>query len=247
MANSRQPAKRVLAPELTSAHLQVEGEVDDDEDDGDTNPPNFLVLPSGVGANRVLMVGVATEIEDVGQDDEYLRLRCSDPNGNVFYTYAGQYSKGPKATIAALEVPSRVAVIGKPKTYEQEGEVFVSLNPETVHEISEEEYDDMVVEAAEATVERFTSDQEDQKFEELAQSAHTDEKRLEVYDRCVEVLEAVHEGMADAPADDTFSEDELEQKGYDELRSLASEFDGISGNAAADDIVTALTDEPRPA
>lgn len=242
-SNSRQPAKRVLAPELTSAHTQVEGEAEDE----DTNPPNFLVLPSGAGANRVLMVGVATEIDDVGQDDEYLRLRCSDPDGNVFFTYAGQYSKGPKATITDLEVPSRVAVIGKPKTYEQEGDVFVSLNPETVHEISEEEYNDMVLEAAEATVERFASEAGSEKFETLAQSAHQESERVEVYDRCVEVLETLHEDMADDPADDTFSEDELEQKDYDELRALASEFDSVSGNAAADDIVSALAGEPRPA
>jgi len=244
-SNSRQPAKRVLAPELTTAHLQVEGETDDDDED--TNAPNFLVLPSGDGANRVLMVGVATAIKDVGEGEEYLRLRCTDPDGNVFFTYAGQWSKGPKATLTDLEVPSHVAIVGKPKTYEQEGEVFVSLNPESISEISPDQYNDMLVEATEATVERFTGEQGEQKLEELAQGAHTEEDREEVYDRCVGVLEAVHENMADAPSDDTFSEEELKDKDYDELRSLASQFDGVSGNAAADEIASALAGEPRPA
>jgi RPA family protein len=145
---SREVAQRVFAAEFNDASYTFK-ESDDDR------APVYLLLPTGERANRVFVVGTLTETEDVGEDDEYWRGRIVDPTG-TFFVYAGQYQPEAASTLRDLEPPAYVAVVGKPRTYEtDEGDVNVSVRPESITEVDAATRDQWVVETADRTLDRI--------------------------------------------------------------------------------------------
>jgi RPA family protein len=167
---TREVARRVFAREFNDASYTFK-ESDDDR------APVYVLLPTGQRANRVFLVGTLTETEDVGEDSEYWQGRVVDPNGDTFFMYAGQYQPDAASMLRELEPPAYVAVVGKPRTYEtDEGDVNVSVRPESISEVDEATRDRWVVEAAERTLERirrFTdADPEDPDIDEYIQMAH---------------------------------------------------------------------------
>ena len=144
----RQPAKRAFADEFADA-TEVFRESEDER------APKFAVLPTGERANRVFAVGTLTEAEDIGSDSEYWQARVVDPTG-TFYVYAGQYQPEAMIALRGIETPEYVAVVGKPRTYEtDDGDVLVSLTPESITVVDEATRDQWVVEAAEQTLDRL--------------------------------------------------------------------------------------------
>jgi len=147
-APSREVARRVLAAEFNDARYTF-------TESDDERAPVYSLLPTGERANRVFVVGTLTETEDVGDDAEYWRGRIVDPTG-TFFTYAGQYQPDAAATLRETETPVYAAVVGKPSTYEtEEGDVNVSLRPESITVVDDATRDRWVVEAAELTLERI--------------------------------------------------------------------------------------------
>jgi len=145
---SREVAQRVFAAEFNDASYTFK-ESDDDR------APVYLLLPTGERANRVFVVGTLTETEDVGEDDEYWRGRIVDPTG-TFFVYAGQYQPEAASTLRDLEPPAYVAVVGKPRTYEtDDGDVNVSVRPESITEVDAATRDQWVVETADRTLDRI--------------------------------------------------------------------------------------------
>jgi len=145
---TREVARRVFAREFNDASYTFK-ESDDDR------APVYVLLPTGERANRVFLVGTLTETEDVGEDSEYWQGRVVDPNGDTFFMYAGQYQPDAASMLRELEPPAYVAVVGKPRTYEtDEGDVNVSVRPESISEVDEATRDRWVVEAAERTLDR---------------------------------------------------------------------------------------------
>ena len=145
---SREVAQRVFADEFNDASYTFK-ESDDDR------APVYLLLPTGERANRVFIVGTLTETEDVGEDNEYWRGRIVDPTG-TFFVYAGQYQPDAASALRELEPPAYVAVVGKPRTYEtDEGEVNVSVRPESITEVAAATRDQWVVETADRTLDRI--------------------------------------------------------------------------------------------
>jgi len=70
--------------------------------------------------------------------------------------YAGQYQPDAASMLRELEPPAYVAVVGKPRTYEtDDGEVNVSIRPESITEVDAATRDRWVVETAERTLERI--------------------------------------------------------------------------------------------
>jgi hypothetical protein len=117
--------------------------------------PNYGLLPTGERANRVFLVGTLTEKEDIGEDSEYWRGRVVDPTG-TFFVYAGQYQPEAAAVLRDVEPPEYVAVVGKPGTYEtDDGEVNVSVRPESISLVDAATRDRWVAETAERTLERI--------------------------------------------------------------------------------------------
>ena len=77
---SREVAYRVFADEFNDAHYTY---AESDEE----RAPNYLVTPTGARVNRLFVVGVLTEVEEVS--DGVIRARVVDPTG-AFVIYAGQ-------------------------------------------------------------------------------------------------------------------------------------------------------------
>ena len=146
---TREVARRVFADEFNDARYTF-------KESDDERAPVYVLLPTGERANRVFIVGTLTETEDVGEDSEYWQGRVVDPNGGTFYMYAGQYQPDAASVLRDAEPPAYVSVVGKPRTYEtDDGEVNVSVRPESITEVTEATRDRWVVETAERTIERI--------------------------------------------------------------------------------------------
>jgi RPA family protein len=156
---SREVARRVFAREFNDASYTF-------KESDDERAPVYLLLPTGERANRIFLVGTLTETEDVGEDSEYWQGRVVDPNGDTFFMYAGQYQPDAASMLRELEPPAYVSIVGKPRTYEtDDGEVNVSVRPESITTVGEATRDRWVVETAERTIDRIqrfdAADEED--------------------------------------------------------------------------------------
>ena len=176
---SREVARRVFAREFNDASYTF-------KESDDERAPVYLLLPTGERANRIFLVGTLTETEDVGEDSEYWQGRVVDPNGDTFFMYAGQYQPDAASMLRELEPPAYVSVVGKPRTYEtDDGEVNVSVRPESITTVGEATRDRWLVETAQRTVKRI----QDYQAAEAEEGAAVDEyvqMAREEYDLSVE-------------------------------------------------------------
>ena len=163
---TREVARRVFAREFNDASFTF-------KESDDERAPVYLLLPTGQRANRVFVVGTLTETEDVGEDSEYWQGRIVDPNGDTFFTYAGQYQPDAASALRELEPPAYVSVVGKPRTFEtDDGEVNVSVRPESITEVTEAERDRWVVETAEQTLDRVQAFEDGGEYVEMAREQY---------------------------------------------------------------------------
>jgi RPA family protein len=188
---TREVARRVFAREFNDATYTF-------KESDDERAPVYVLLPTGQRANRVFVVGTLTETEDVGEDSEYWQGRVVDPNGDTFFTYAGQYQPDAASMLRELEPPAYVAVVGKPRTYEtDEGEVNVSIRPESITEVDEATRDRWVLETAERTIERIGSFDDGDEYAEMAREEYDGSVRD--YKAAIEeALESLEAEQADA-------------------------------------------------
>ncbi len=142
----REPAWRVFAAEFNDATHETRGEGE--------RAPSYVITPLGGRVNRLLAVGVLTSNEPAGEDGSMRRAQITDPTG-VFHVYAGRYQPEALEVLENLEAPSIVAVVGKARTYSpEEGTVYTSIRPETIHPVTSAERDTWILEAAEQTADR---------------------------------------------------------------------------------------------
>ena len=184
---TREVARRTFAREFNDAHYTF-------KESEDERAPVYLLLPTGERANRVFVVGTLTETEDVGDDSEYWRGRVVDPTG-TFFVYAGQYQPEAAGVLRDTEPPAYVAVTGKPRTYEtDDGNVNVSLRPESITVVDEATRDRWVVETAERTVERIERFAEgEDEYATMAREHYGDD--LAAYrEAVVEAVESIEQG-----------------------------------------------------
>lgn len=193
---SREVARRAFAAEFNDANYTF-------RESDDERAPIYLLLPTGERANRVFVVGTLTEKENIGQDSEYWRGRVVDPTG-TFFAYAGQYQPEAAATLREIEPPAYVAIVGKPRTYEtDEGDVRVSLRPESITVVDQATRDRWVVETAERTIERIGAfDPETSEYAMMAGEQY--DLPVETYrDQAIAALESLEDGeSAEAPTAD---------------------------------------------
>jgi hypothetical protein len=189
---TREVARRVFAAEFNDATYTFK-ESDDDR------APVYSLLPTGERANRVFVAGTLTETEDVGDDSEYWRGRIVDPTG-TFFAYAGQYQPEATSVLRETETPAYVAVVGKPRSYEtDEGDVNVSLRPESITVVDGETRDRWVVETAERTLDRIEAFDTADEYDAMAETQYGPE--LSVYrDQVLAALEDL-EDDAEAAAE----------------------------------------------
>lgn len=143
----REIAWRIFAHEFNRSNLHVS--------EGDERAPNYIITPTGVKCNRLFIVGVVTEVENIGKDNNLWRARVADPTG-VFTVYAGQYQPEAAIFLSELQVPAYVAIVGKARKYEPEdGSVYISVRPEEMNAADEKQRDRWVLDTAERTLERI--------------------------------------------------------------------------------------------
>ncbi|MFB6085198.1 MAG: hypothetical protein ABEJ84_00095 [Halodesulfurarchaeum sp.] len=145
-APTREVAYRVFADEFAESTYSY-AESDDER------APQYLVTPTGARINRLFVVGVLTETEEVS--DGVLRARIVDPTG-AFVLYAGQYQPEALAFFERADPPIFVSLTGKARTFEPEGSdrILTSLRPERVSEVDAQTRDSWVVQTALHTLER---------------------------------------------------------------------------------------------
>jgi RPA family protein len=121
----REIAWRVFAGEYADASLG--------HSTGGERAPSYVVTPLGAKVNRLFLVGVITDVEDMGTEGQPMwRARLSDPTG-IFHIYAGQYQPEASTALSRIKPPAFCAVMGKARTYSpEEGVVYTSVRPEMV-------------------------------------------------------------------------------------------------------------------
>ncbi|AKB82627.1 Glycerol dehydrogenase [Methanosarcina barkeri 3] len=150
----REVAKRVFAREFEACR-EFEKLEHSDSEAADSKTPNLLISPLGLILNRVFVVGVVTELDNIGTQSEMWKARIVDPTG-AFTVYAGQYQPEASIFFSTIQVPAFIALTGKARTYEPEqGSIFVSIRAEEVNIVDEETRNRWVVDTAEQTVERL--------------------------------------------------------------------------------------------
>ena len=148
----REVAYRIFAHEFNRSNLHVS--------EGEERAPNYIITPTGVKCNRLFIVGVVTEVENIGKENNLWRARVADPTG-VFTIYAGQYQPEAAIFLSELQVPAYVALVGKARKYEPEdGSVYVSVRPEEINTADEKLRDRWVLDTAEHTLLRIRTIEE---------------------------------------------------------------------------------------
>ena len=138
---SRETAYRVFSKEFNASTETLKG--------NEEMSPTYIVSPLGSMINRVMVAGLLTEIDKTGTEEEPMwRGRVQDESGSFFIS-VGKFQQEASASMAGLEAPCRVSIIGKVRTYtSNDGRTFVSVRPEHIIEISEEDYKAWLLESA---------------------------------------------------------------------------------------------------
>ena len=143
---TREVAYRLFAAEFDDCDFQFS---ESDEE----RAPNFVITPTGGRVNRLFLVGVLTELEQV--NESMLRARIVDPTG-AFVVYAGQYQPEALSFLERTDPPAFLAVTGKARTYQPDDTdvVYSSVRPESISEVDAGTRDRWVVTTAEQTLDR---------------------------------------------------------------------------------------------
>src|SRR2546425_1688675 len=105
---NREVGWRLFAGEYNESNFEVGG--------GGDRAPTYVVTPLGARVNRLFVVGVLTDVENVGTDGQPMwRARVSDPTG-TFPVYAGQYQPEAAAKLAKGKTPAVAAILGESRT-----------------------------------------------------------------------------------------------------------------------------------
>jgi RPA family protein len=136
------------------------------------------------------VVGTLTETTDVGNDSEYWQARIVGPTG-TFFAYAGQYQPEAASALRNAEAPAYVAVVGKARTYEtDDGDVNVSIRPESISIVDGEARDAWVAETAEQTKARLETFDPDDPAEDDDERNY-DAMAVDLYDPDLDAYEAM--------------------------------------------------------
>ncbi len=162
--NQREVAWRVFAEEFNSSILEHTGEGE--------KPVSYIITPLGAKVNRMHIVGVVTDIEDVGEQGKpRYRARITDPSG-TFYVSAGEYQPSAAMSLSKISPPAFAAVVGKSRAYTpEEGVKYLSIRPERVREVDAEARDYWVLETAKSTLHRIEAVEEGLKMSEPSVNA----------------------------------------------------------------------------
>ncbi|MFP3946829.1 MAG: hypothetical protein ACLFVI_07990 [Archaeoglobaceae archaeon] len=159
MMQKREIAKRLFAHEFNQSTHKIEQEGE--------KTPTYVLTPTGARCNRVFVVGVLLDKEEIRPDSNFWRIRVSDPTG-VFVCTAGRFQPDALEALMEIEPPEMISVVGKVNVYEGESRTFVSLRPESITVVEKEIRDYWVYETAKRTLERIEKMQNNQEDPNIA-------------------------------------------------------------------------------
>lgn len=143
----RELAWRVFAGEYNDSKLEIKS--------SEEKTPSHIITPLGGKINRVFIVGVLTDVEQVTESGEFIRAHISDPTG-VFTLYSGQYQQEATEQLQNIEVPAFVGVVGKIRTYTpDDGDMYVSIRPEIVRPVHADIRSQWIIETCKQTKQRI--------------------------------------------------------------------------------------------
>lgn len=197
----RKEAVRVFAPEFNEATIEFK-DPDEIEEQGEERAANYVLLPTGDRANRVLMVGTLTETTEVS--DKIIRARLVDETGENFFVYAGQrYNQDEYGDLSRLEAPEHLMVIGKPSTYTtDEGDTYVSVDPEEIIVTDEGTRERWAAETAEQTLDRIEAFEAGEAPHGEEADTHYDYDLSELHAYIEEVVEELAGANSEEAGDD---------------------------------------------
>jgi RPA family protein len=144
----REHAWRLFAAEYNDSMVEIksEGEM----------LPSYIVTPLGAKVNRLFIVGVLTDVEQVSEGNEFVRAHLSDPTG-VYTLFSGQYQPEITEKLSMIEVPAFVAVTGKARAYipDDGDRLYASVRPEHIAEVSALVRNRWILETCRLTKERI--------------------------------------------------------------------------------------------
>ncbi len=150
---TRQKASRLFAIEIRNTNFEVP------KPGVDQYESQLHLSPTGAKVSRVFFVGTATEIEDIGADTSFFRMRVADPTGVAFVT-AGKFQPQAAQVIQELsgKLPAFVAVIGKLSVYTPEqGSPLTSIRAEEIALVDDATRNIWLLDTAKATIDRVNA------------------------------------------------------------------------------------------
>ncbi len=136
----RELAWRIFAGEYNEASHVIHGK--------EEKAPKYVITPMGAKVNRLFIVGVLTDVENIGKEGIRWRARIADPTG-IHNVYAEPFNPEAASLLADMEAPSYVAVTGKVRIYEpEEGSIYLSVRAEEVKSVDAFLRDYWIVQAA---------------------------------------------------------------------------------------------------
>jgi RPA family protein len=207
----RKEAVRTFAPEFNEAEIEFK-DPDEIEEQGEERAANYVLLPTGDRANRVLMCGSLTETTEV--NEKIIRARLVDETGENFFVYAGQrYNQDEYGQLGRLEAPEHLMIIGKPSTYTtDEGDTYVSIDPEEIIVTDQETRERWATETAEHTLDRIEALKAGDAPHGEEAETHYDYDLSELRDHVENVLDELAAGSDDSETAEDEDEPEAESE-----------------------------------
>jgi RPA family protein len=212
----REVAKRVFAFELSQSSHETS--------EGGERAPKYILTPTGEKCNRVFMVGVLLEKEEVSPDSNFWRIRVSDPTG-VVSGFVGRYQPEALESLLDIEPPEIVSIIAKLNLFKGETRNFISIRPETINVSDRKNRDFWVIETAKRTLERIKRLKDGGEDAKLAlQIYNTDTKEyLRMVRKAVEAVREEAEVFESVEAEEVPKVAEGETLQTEEVKDLSLE------------------------
>ncbi|RLF50379.1 MAG: hypothetical protein DRN11_04760 [Thermoplasmata archaeon] len=135
----REPAWRIFAAEYNDSSHVLEAK--------EEKAPKYVITPLGAKINRLFIVGVLTDVEEVGAEGIRRRARISDPTG-MHIVYAEAFKPEVASILADMEIPSYIAIVGKVRIYEpEEGVLYLSARAEMAKQVDAKVRNYWIIEA----------------------------------------------------------------------------------------------------
>lgn len=118
-------------------------------------PKVSVLLPTGVTARRVFVVGALVCMTDSAKDDTYRQEQIVNPTGEL-YIHAEESQSESTRMLREIDLPTYTAIVGSPRlSSDVHGTVYVSLHPEHLMRVDEAQRNQWLRETARRTLDRI--------------------------------------------------------------------------------------------